>query len=145
MITPKFIAARVILAGVIALFGMHSVWAGIPIQHWTQPSGVQVYLVHSPAIPMVDVQIALDAGGRRDPTDKPGLANLMASSTAYGVRAHGNLPALDENALSDAWADLGASFGGGASADRLSFSLRSLTEPAILDKAVALAARSPLR
>jgi zinc protease len=102
---------------------------------------VQVYLVHSPAIPMVDVQIALDAGSRRDPADKPGLANLMASSTAYGVRAHGLEPALDENALSDAWADLGASFGGGASADRLSFSLRSLTEPAILDKAVALAAR----
>jgi zinc protease len=98
-------------------------------------------LVHSPAIPMVDVQIALDEGGRRDPADKPGLANLMASSTAYGVRAHGLEPALDENALSDAWADLGASYGGGASADRLSFSLRSLTEPDILDKAVALAAR----
>ena len=129
------------MAGATGLFGINSAWAGIPIEHWTQPSGVQVYLVHSPAIPMVDVQIALDAGGRRDPADKPGLANLMASSTAYGVSAHGSLPALDENALSDAWADLGASFGGGASADRLSFSLRSLTEPDILDKAVALAAR----
>jgi zinc protease len=141
MIAIKKRAAYAILAGAAGLFGSNFVWAGIPIEHWTQPSGVQVYLVHSPVIPMVDVQIALDAGSRRDPADKPGLTNLMASSTAYGVRAHGNLPALDENALSDAWADLGASFGGGASADRLSFSLRSLTEPDILDKAVALAAR----
>jgi zinc protease len=43
--------------------------------------------------------------------------------------------------LSEAWADLGAQFGAGATSDRLGFSLRSLTEPALLDKAVALAAR----
>jgi len=141
MITPKFVAARAILAGAIALFGMHSVWAGIPIQHWTQPSGVRIYLVESPAIPMVDVQIDLDAGARRDPIDKPGLANLMAASTANGVRASAAGPALDEHQLSEAWADLGASFGGSASADRMSFGLRSLTYPDLLDKAVALAAR----
>jgi zinc protease len=141
MIAIKIRAAYALLAGAAGLFGTNFACAGIAIEHWTQPSGVQVYLVHSPAIPMVDMQIALDAGSRRDPADKPGLANLMASSTAYGVRAHGLEPALDENALSDAWADLGASFSGGASADRLSFSLRSLTEPDILDKAVALAAR----
>jgi zinc protease len=115
--------------------------AAIPIAHWTQPSGAQVYLVESPAIPMVDVQIDFDAGARRDPKDKPGLANLMASGTAYGVKARGALPALDENGLSDAWADLGASFGGSASADRLSFALRSLTYPDLLEKATALAAR----
>lgn len=106
-----------------------------------QPSGVRVYLVESPAIPMVDVQIDLDAGGRRDPAEKPGLANLMASSTSNGVRATATEPALDEHQLSEAWADLGASFGGGASADRMSFALRSLTYPDLLDKAVVLAAR----
>ena len=115
--------------------------AALPIQHWTQASGAQVYLVQSPAIPMVDVQIDFDAGGRRDPPNQPGLANLTASSTAYGVRAHGSEPALDENALSDAWADLGASFGGSAGADRMGFSLRSLTYPDLLSQAVALAAR----
>jgi zinc protease len=90
---------------------------------------------------MVDVQIDLDAGSRRDPADQPGLANLMASSTSNGVRASHAGPALDENQLSEAWADLGASFGGSASADRMSFALRSLTYPDILDQAVALAAR----
>ena len=115
--------------------------AAIPIAHWTQSSGAQVYLVESPAIPMVDVQIDFDAGGRRDPAGQPGLANLMASGTAYGVRARGSAPALDENALSDAWADLGASFGGSAGADRLSFSLRSLTDAELLAQAATLAAR----
>jgi zinc protease len=115
--------------------------AGIPITHWTHASGAQVYLVNSPAIPMVDVQIDFDAGARRDPPDKPGLSNLMASATSYGVRASGKEAALDENGLSDAWADLGASFSGGANADRLSFSLRSLTYPDLLARAAALAAR----
>ena len=129
------------IAGAIGLFCINFAWAGIPIQHWTQPQGARVYLVESPAIPMVDVQIDLDAGSRRDPADQPGLANLMATSTSNGVRASHAGPALDENQLSEAWADLGASFGGSASADRMSFALRSLTYPDILDQAVALAAR----
>nr|WP_315465177.1 pitrilysin family protein [uncultured Rhodoferax sp.] len=141
MITPKFIAARALLTGASALFGMHFAWAGIPIQHWTQPGGVRVYLVESPAIPMVDVQINLDAGARRDPAEQPGLANLMAASTANGVRASDAGPALDEHQLSEAWEDLGASFAGSASADRMSFGLRSLTYPDLLDKAITLAAR----
>jgi len=115
--------------------------AAIPIAHWTQASGARIYLVESPAIAMVDVQVDFDAGARRDPLEKPGLANLMASSTAYGVKSRGTAPALDENALSDAWADLGASFGGSASNDRLSFTLRSLTYPDLLEQAVVLAAR----
>ena len=129
------------ITGAIGIFCINLAWAGIPIQHWTQPQGARVFLVESPAIPMVDVQIDLDAGSRRDPADQPGLANLMATSTSNGVRASHAGPALDENQLSEAWADLGASFGGSASADRMSFALRSLTYPDILDQAVALAAR----
>jgi zinc protease len=141
MNTIKLIAARAILTWATALFLTNFAWAGIPIQRWTQASGAQVYLVESPSIPMVDVQIDFDAGGRRDPADKPGLANLMASGTGYGVRATDTEKALDENALSEAWADLGASFGGSAGADRMSFSLRSLTYPDLLERAIALAAR----
>ena len=141
MTTTFFKPARLALFSLAALCAAVASHAAIPIAHWTQASGAQVYLVESPAIPMVDVQIDFDAGARRDPKDKPGLANLMASGTAYGVKARGVLPALDENGLSDAWADLGASFGGSAGADRLSFALRSLTYPDLLEKATALAAR----
>jgi zinc protease len=96
---------------------------------------------------MVDVQIDFDAGGRRDPADKAGLAQVTAGMSSKGVRAAnpaGGGPydaALDENQLSEAWADLGAGFGAGASSDRMSFSLRSLTYPDLLPKAVQLAAR----
>lgn len=145
MITIKNRATRAILTGATGLFLINSAWAGIPIEHWTQPSGVQVYLAQSPGIPMVDVQIDFDAGSRRDPPAQAGLAGVTASMTAKGVLASAGpgavQPALDENALSEAWADLGASFGASASLDRMSFSLRSLTYPDLLPKAVQLAAR----
>ena len=115
--------------------------AAIPLQHWTQASGAQVYLVESPAIPMVDVQIDFDAGGRRDPAAQAGLASVTAGQSGKGVLARGTDTALDENAVSEAWADLGASFGGSAGSDRMSFSLRSLTYPDLLPKAAHLAAR----
>lgn len=129
------------LAGTAGFLLCGAAWAGIPIVHWTQASGAQVFLVESQAIPMVDVRIQFDAGGRRDPVAKAGLVHLMAVAMADGVRASGREPALDENKLGEAWADLGASFSGGASADKLGFSLRSLTYPDLLGKAAALAAR----
>ncbi|MDR7379125.1 zinc protease [Rhodoferax ferrireducens] len=115
--------------------------AAIPVQHWTQPSGAQVFLVASPAIPMLDVQLDFDAGSRRDPAAQAGLASMTANMATQGMRAVGKDPALDDNAVGEAWADLGASLGSSASADRMSFSLRSLTYPDLLDKATALAAR----
>ncbi|MFZ2308536.1 MAG: pitrilysin family protein [Rhodoferax sp.] len=135
-------AIGVVLTRAGAVFLVYgSALAGIPIQHWTQPSGARVYLVESPAIPMLDVRIELDAGGRRDPPGQAGLSNVMAASLADGVRATRREPALDENALAEAWAELGASLSAGANGDHLSISLRTLTEPELLDKAVALAAR----
>ena len=126
----------------VLLFGLAGLaQAGIPIQHWTQPSGAGVWLVESPTVPMVDVRIEFDAGGRRDPAGQSGLASVSVGLMSKGIRAQGNDPALDENALGEAWADLGASFGGGDSGDRMSFSLRSLTYPDLLARAAALAAR----
>jgi zinc protease len=130
--------------------------AAIPVQHWTQPSGAKVYLVESPSIPMVDVRIDFDAGSRRDPADKAGLASAAAEIGAKGVTAAGPASgagaagpagmaryeqALDENQLSEAWTDLGADFSANVTADRMSFSLRSLNYPDLLPKVAQLAAR----
>ncbi|MDZ4075155.1 MAG: pitrilysin family protein [Hylemonella sp.] len=124
------------------LFGLAGLaQAGIPIQHWTQPSGAGVWLVESPTVPMVDVRIEFDAGGRRDPAAQAGLTGASVGLMSKGIRSQGNDPALDENALGEAWADLGASFGGSDGGDRVSFSLRSLTYPDLLARAAALAAR----
>jgi zinc protease len=116
-------------------------WAAIPIQHWTHASGARVYLVASPSIPMLDVQIDFDGGSRRDPADRAGLATATASMVSAGVAAQGKQPALDENALSEAWVDLGAQLGVSAGLERFSVSLRTLTEPDLLERALALAAR----
>ncbi len=131
---------------VLTCWGGSWAQAALPIQHWIQPSGARVYLVESHAIPMVDVQIDIDAGSRRDPAAQAGLASVMTGQIASGTRAHpqGQAPyaqAMDENQIGEAWADLGASFGASAGADRMSFALRSLSYPDLLDKAVALAAR----
>ena len=141
MTATKIIAtcARALCA--TGLFVHYFAVAAIPIENWTQPSGAKVYLVESPAIAMLDVQIDFDAGSRRDPAGKAGLAGMTAGLLDKGVQAKEGALAMDENALSEAWADLGAQFGASASPDRMNFSLRSLTDPALLDKAVALAAR----
>lgn len=115
--------------------------AALPIQKWQQPSGAQVWLIESPSLPIVDVEIDFDAGDRRDPADKSGLASVTADMTSKGIEARDGEPALDENQLSEAWADLGAGFGGSAGGDRMSFTLRSLTYPDLLSKALKLGAR----
>lgn len=134
-----FRAVRVLVA-VAALSGA-SAWAALPIQNWTQANGARVWLVESRGLPMVDIQVDFDAGSRRDPADKAGLFSATAGMTSKGLAAKGGQPAMDENQLSEAWADLGAGFGAGASSDRMSFTLRSLTDPQLLPKAVQLGAR----
>jgi zinc protease len=71
---------------------------------------------------------------------------VAAGQLASGIRAQpgGQGPyakALDENQLGEAWADLGASFAASATGDRLSFSLRSLSDAGLLERATQLAAR----
>jgi zinc protease len=143
MIKTMFHIARpgVWLAGLLALGALLPAQAAIPIEHWTHATGARVYLVASPSIPMLDVQLDFDGGSRRDPAAQAGLASATAGLLSAGVAAQGAQPSLDENQLSEAWVDLGAQFGAQAGSDRFSLSLRTLTEPDLLERAVALAAR----
>ena len=129
-------------AGAVLMLAMAApAWAALPIQHWVHASGARVYLIESPVIPMLDVEIQVDGGSRRDPALQAGLASVTAGLLSGGVAASKGQPALDENQLSEAWLDLGAQFGAGASGDRFTVSLRTLTQPGLLQNAVALAAR----
>ncbi|WP_342130733.1 M16 family metallopeptidase [Hydrogenophaga sp. OTU3427] len=125
----------------LLLCGAGVAHAALPIEQWIHPSGARVHLVSSPAIPMLDLSVDFDAGSRRDPAAQAGLARATASMLDKGLAAADGQPALDENALAEAWLDLGAQFGASASSDRMGFALRSLTEPALLARATALAAR----
>ncbi|MES2480955.1 MAG: pitrilysin family protein [Pseudomonadota bacterium] len=144
---PVFHTLRASAFGLLLALGAATAFAALPIQHWTQPSGARVYLVESHALPMVDVQIDFDAGGRRNPAGKAGLASFTAGHIdkglrpAQGGRASAYPQAMDENQIGQAWADLGAGLSEGAGSDKMSFSLRSLSEPDILARAVDLASR----
>lgn len=127
--------------GVGGLLSLQSAWALLPIEHWRESNGAQVWLVHSPSIAMVDVQISFDAGNRRDPKDQVGLARAVALMSSKGVSAQTDHAALDENALGEAWADLGARFSADAGRDSFQYALRSLTQPDLLQRAAQLAAR----
>ncbi|MEW5886483.1 MAG: pitrilysin family protein [Pseudomonadota bacterium] len=116
-------------------------WAAPTIEHWVQPSGARVFLVSNASLPMLDVQIDLDAGNRRDPAHQAGLAAATAALLRSGALAYGSRPELDENALAEAWADLGAQFSASATRDRLSLRLRSLSQPDLLQAAQDLLAQ----
>jgi len=141
--TPmKKILRSALFAAVAAVAGSNAAQAALPIEHWTLASGAKIYLVSTQALPIVDVQIDFDAGSRRDPAAQAGLASATATMVEKGVRAGKNgEPALDENALGEAWADLGAEFNASAGTDRASYSLRTLSDPALRAKVVALASR----
>jgi len=140
---PMYKMLRLVLRVLLLTLMLQEASAAIPVQQWTQASGLRVYLVENPAIAMVDLQIDFDAGSRRDPPAQAGLASATAAMAAKGLLpgAEAADAALDENGLSEAWADLGATFGASVSADRMSFWLRSLAYPDLLARAVQLAAR----
>jgi zinc protease len=49
------------------------------------PTGVETWLSEEHALPMIAVNISLPAGSAYDPSDKPGLANMMASLLDEGA------------------------------------------------------------
>jgi zinc protease len=117
--------AVLVLAGWPALAG-----AVLPIEHWTTKSGARVYFVHAPSIPMFDVSVSFDAGGRYGPAGKEGLASLTSEMLAKGA------PGLDESAIAERFAMVGAERSAGASDDRATVSLRTLTSDAEFATAV---------
>lgn len=133
-------AVVVLLSGCMATLA----YAGPQVEHWTLDNGAQVYLVQSDALPMLDINVAFDAGSRRDPSGKAGLASIAAMMGDKGVLAGVDLqqePAMDENGITEAWLDLGAIFSIGSGRDEFSYSLRTLTYSDVLPQAIALAAR----
>ena len=95
--------------------------AALPIQHWTTSSGARVYFVESRSIPMLDINVDFDAGGRRVPADKAGLGGLTHALVKAGSAAR------SEEEISRRIADVGALLGGSVDRDRAGLSLRTLS------------------
>lgn len=108
--------------------------AVLPIESWTTASGTRVLFVRADAIPMLDLQIDFDAGGRLVAPERLGLASMVNAMLAKGAGE------LDEAAIAEGFALTGAGRGGGAGDDSASVSLRSLTSEPQLSRAVELLA-----
>lgn len=113
--------------------------AGPEIQHWQTGNGADVYFVPAPELPMVDVQMIFDAGSARDQDGQNGLALLTNILLEDGAKtADGETLSTDE--IAERFADLGARFGSEIGRDMASISLRSLTDPDVLQPALETAA-----
>lgn len=106
--------------------------AAVPIQHWLATSGARVYFVETHNLPILDVRVDFDSGSARDPADKAGLAALTHRLLDAGTAD------LDENAIADRFADVGAQLGGQVEEDLAGVSLRVLSSPAERNAALGL-------
>jgi zinc protease len=124
------------LIGVSALCCISTVAIATPnIQHWQSASGAKVLFVEDHDIPMLDVEVTLQAGSSFDSAEKSGVAGLTHQLLDAGSEG------LSEDEISRGMADVGAQFGGGFDQDRSSVSLRTLSSAAERDKALDIMAR----
>lgn len=101
------------------------------IQHWETAAGARIYFVELKELPIVDVQVAFDAGSARDPDGKEGLAMLTNGLLDEGAAG------MDANAISFEFERLGAQYSADTGYDSGSVSLRSLSAPDKLQPALA--------
>src|SRR5207302_2650982 len=69
------------------------------VQTATLPNGLTLAVVEMHMVPVVDVQVLLDAGAARDPADLPGLATFTALMLQQGAGTRGALEVADEAAF----------------------------------------------
>jgi zinc protease len=118
------------------VFALSSVAYATPsIQHWQSASGAKVLFVEDHDIPMLDVAVSVPAGSSFDTAQKSGVAGLSHHLLDLGSSG------LTEDDIARGMADLGAQLGGSFDQDRASVSLRTLSSPAVRDKALSIMAR----
>ena len=109
-----------LLTAIIAVLATHSALAGVRIENWVSPGGARVFFVESRVLPILDVQVDFAAGSMFDPPGKSGTAALTRSVLGLGAGK------LDETAIAEQMADIGATLGGGADTDRARVAVRTL-------------------
>ncbi|HSD62086.1 MAG TPA: pitrilysin family protein [Burkholderiales bacterium] len=95
--------------------------AGVQIQHWQTSSGARVYFAENHDLPILDLSVDFPAGSSADTPEQSGLASLVEHLLGQGAEG------LTEEQISNAFADVGASFTGRFDTDRAGLSLRTLS------------------
>ncbi len=104
------------------------------VEEFRTQSGTRVLFVAAPELPIVDIRLAFDAGSARDGELKAGQYGLAAMTSAL----------LDEGTstqntdqIAANFERLGAQYSANAYRDMFSVSLRALSDPTVLEPAVA--------
>lgn len=118
------------LIGLALLLLSQTVWSAAKIENWQTPQGSRVYYVRTAGLPMVDVRVVFDAGSARDDAQF-GVAALTSALLDSGA---GELSADD---IAQHFESVGANYSAGVSEDMAWLAVRTLTEKALFDKALA--------
>lgn len=102
-----------------------------PIQTWQTRTGIPVYFIVSPNLPMVDIAVVANAGSAQD-GNKYGLANLVGQMLNQGTDR------LNAQQIASGFENLGAEYNASTSQDMAVFTLRSLTRADVLNPALQL-------
>ena len=95
--------------------------AAVKINHWQTSTGSEVYFVENHDLPIIDLSVAFPAGSARDTKPTSGVAGVTRYMMTLGADG------MNEEAITNAFADIGANLGGELDVDRAAFKLRTLT------------------
>jgi len=110
--------SRCVAYACVALLAKAAIAGGPPATRSTLPNGARLIVSEQHALPLVVIQVMIDAGARRDPTGKEGLADLTADLLTEGTKTRS---AIQISETSDF---IGASLGTSADMD---FAILTLT------------------
>ena len=112
----KFQFLIILMTGLVT-FSSH---AAVKIEHWQTTSGSRVYFVENHDLPILDMSVGFPAGSARNTSETAGLAGVTLHMMSLGAAS------MNEEEITNAFADIGAEKGGSLDADQASFSLRTL-------------------
>ena len=95
--------------------------AAVKINHWQTSSGSEVYFVENHDLPIIDMAVNFPAGSARDTVATSGVAGVTKYMMTLGAAC------MNEEVITNKFADIGAILSGELDADRASFKLRTLT------------------
>ncbi len=95
-------------------------YAAVNIQHWTTGAGARVYFVENHDLPILDMSVSFPAGSARDSKEKSGVAGVTRYLMSLGAAG------MNEEDITNEFADIGAQKGGDFNADMAALSLRTL-------------------
>ncbi len=110
---------RIAFVAIVIVFNQLAV-AAPKIEHWVTNSGLRVYYVNVPELPILDARLTFAAGSAYD-GDKAGLSSMVAGMLDKGAAG------LNADQIAEAFESIGANFSTGAARDMAWISLRTLT------------------